>query len=57
MVVMGRVTAPFGVKGWVKIEPYTESPESLKSFAAPVEARQLPMEPSAPLPPGETILR
>lgn len=33
LIVVGRILAPYGVKGWVKIEPYTESPESLKSFA------------------------
>src|SRR4051812_39163627 len=32
LIVVGRVLAPYGVKGWVKIEPYTESPESLQSF-------------------------
>jgi len=26
---MGRVSAPFGVKGWVKIEPFTETIDSL----------------------------
>jgi len=26
---MGRVAAPFGVKGWVKITPFTESPATL----------------------------
>ena len=26
---MGRILAPFGVKGWVKVETYSESPESL----------------------------
>lgn len=29
MVAMGRVTAPYGVKGWIKIQPYTETLESL----------------------------
>ena len=33
LIVVGRVLAPYGVKGWVKIEPYTESPESLQDFA------------------------
>src|SRR5258706_6987239 len=32
MVLLGRVLAPFGVKGWVKVEPFTESPESLRAF-------------------------
>jgi 16S rRNA processing protein RimM len=29
---MGRVAAPFGVKGWVKITPFTESPAALASY-------------------------
>ncbi len=29
MIVMGRVSAPFGVKGWVKVQPYTEKVDSL----------------------------
>lgn len=29
---MGRVRAPFGVKGWVKVEPYTETVESLLAY-------------------------
>lgn len=32
MVVMGQVTAPFGVQGWVKIHSYTETPASLLEF-------------------------
>ncbi|MBM3345934.1 MAG: 16S rRNA processing protein RimM [Betaproteobacteria bacterium] len=32
MVVLGRVLAPYGVKGWLKVEPFTESPEGLRSF-------------------------
>jgi 16S rRNA processing protein RimM len=32
MVVMGHVGAPFGVKGWVKIHPYTEALESLLDY-------------------------
>ncbi len=28
-VVMGRVIAPFGVKGWLKIRPFTEKPDGL----------------------------
>ena len=33
MVLLGRVLAPFGVKGWVKVEPFTESPDTLRSLA------------------------
>ncbi len=33
MVLLGRVLAPYGVKGWVKVEPFTESPETLRFFS------------------------
>lgn len=29
MVVLGRVSAPFGVRGWVKIQLFSQSPEHL----------------------------
>ncbi len=29
---MGRVAAPFGVKGWVKVQPYSEDPDALMDF-------------------------
>jgi 16S rRNA processing protein RimM len=29
---MGRVAAPFGVKGWVKIAPFTESPATFARY-------------------------
>jgi 16S rRNA processing protein RimM len=29
---MGRITAPFGVKGWVKLQPFTAAPESLLAY-------------------------
>jgi 16S rRNA processing protein RimM len=29
---MGRITVPFGVKGWVKIHPFTQTPESLLAY-------------------------
>lgn len=29
MIVMGRVSAPFGVKGWVRVQPYTEKIDNL----------------------------
>lgn len=32
MVVMGRVAIPYGVKGWVKIQPFTESVDSLLDY-------------------------
>jgi len=34
LLLVGRVLAPYGVKGWVKVEPYTASPESLRGFGA-----------------------
>jgi 16S rRNA processing protein RimM len=34
LVVMGRVLGPFGVRGWVKIEPFSEEPETLTRFTA-----------------------
>jgi 16S rRNA processing protein RimM len=32
LVVMGRVRAPYGVRGWVKVEPFTEHPENLLDY-------------------------
>jgi 16S rRNA processing protein RimM len=32
MVVMGRIIAPFGVKGWVKIVPATAEPDALQKY-------------------------
>lgn len=29
---MGRVLAPFGVKGWVKVDCFTESPANLRNY-------------------------
>jgi 16S rRNA processing protein RimM len=31
---MGRVGAPHGVKGWVRVVPYTESPDTLERYPA-----------------------
>jgi 16S rRNA processing protein RimM len=31
---MGRIGAPFGVKGWVHVEPFTTQPEALLSHAS-----------------------
>lgn len=33
MVVLGRIVAPYGVKGWVKVEPFTESVGTLLNHA------------------------
>jgi 16S rRNA processing protein RimM len=32
MVIMGRIAAAQGIKGWVKIQPYTEYPDSLLDY-------------------------
>ncbi len=32
MVVMGQVFAPYGIKGWIKVLPYTETIDSLLDF-------------------------
>ena len=29
---MGRITGAFGIRGWVKIQSYTETPESLTAY-------------------------
>jgi 16S rRNA processing protein RimM len=29
---MGRIVAPYGVKGWVRIEPYSAEPDSLSAY-------------------------
>ncbi|MCP5279840.1 MAG: ribosome maturation factor RimM [Thiobacillus sp.] len=31
-VVMGRVAAPYAVKGWIKVQPFTEYPDSLLDY-------------------------
>lgn len=32
LVVMGRIGVPFGVKGWIKVHPFTETPGALLSY-------------------------
>jgi len=32
LIVMGRIVAPYGLKGWVRIEPYSEIPHSLSAY-------------------------
>jgi 16S rRNA processing protein RimM len=32
MIVMGRVSAPFGIKGWIKVQPFSEKTDSLFQF-------------------------
>jgi len=34
IAVMGRIVAPFGVKGWVKLKVFTETPDSLLNYPA-----------------------
>jgi 16S rRNA processing protein RimM len=34
MVVMGRVAAPFGVKGWIKVQPFTQTLDGLLQYPA-----------------------
>jgi 16S rRNA processing protein RimM len=34
MVVMGRVRAPFGIKGWVKVQPFTHEVDGLLGYPA-----------------------
>ena len=29
---MGRISAPFGIKGWVKIQPFTQTADGLKRY-------------------------
>ena len=29
---MGRIVAPYGLKGWVRIEPYSPDPDSLSAY-------------------------
>ena len=31
---MGRIVGPFGVAGWLKVKPFTESPDALGEFDA-----------------------
>lgn len=39
-VALGRITGPFGVRGWVKVVSYTEPPEQILDF--PVWRADLP---------------
>jgi len=32
MVVMGRVSAPHGVKGWIKVQPFTQEIDGLLGY-------------------------
>ncbi|MGB5306099.1 MAG: ribosome maturation factor RimM [Gammaproteobacteria bacterium] len=32
-LVMGRIAGPFGVKGWLRVTPFTETPDSLLEYS------------------------
>jgi len=32
LVTMGRVVAPYGIKGWIKIQPFTQQPRDLLDY-------------------------
>lgn len=34
MIVMGRVGAPFGIKGWIKVQPFTQAVDGLLEHPA-----------------------
>jgi 16S rRNA processing protein RimM len=34
LVVMGRVVAPYGIKGWLKIQPFTQQQRNLLDYPA-----------------------
>jgi 16S rRNA processing protein RimM len=34
MLVVGKITGCYGIKGWVKIRPYTENPDNFVGFGA-----------------------
>ncbi len=38
-VIVGKIGAPYGVKGWVKINSYTETPEGNFGLRAMVSWR------------------
>ena len=44
IVVMGRLLAPFGIKGWVRLKPFTAAPETLLAYKtwwlAPDESKE-----------------
>ena len=33
-VVLGKVGAPYGIKGWLKPTPYTDDPEGIFNYAS-----------------------
>ncbi|MEZ5503680.1 MAG: ribosome maturation factor RimM [Halioglobus sp.] len=47
LLVVGRITGCYGIKGWVRIHPYTESPETFVKFGAWQLQRRGALEPVA----------
>ena len=33
LIEVGHITGPFGVNGWVKVKPYTQSPENILDYS------------------------
>lgn len=44
-IVVGRITAPFGVKGWVKVHSYTDPPENIFRYGRLCRRRGGQLEP------------
>ena len=45
MLVVGKITGCYGIKGWVKIHPYTEPPENFLGFGNWMLKRRGGLEP------------
>lgn len=45
MLVVGKITGCYGIKGWVKIRPYTETPDNFVGFGAWYLARRGEFQP------------
>jgi 16S rRNA processing protein RimM len=45
MLVVGKITGCYGIKGWVKIRPYTETPDNFVGFGAWYLARRDKFQP------------
>lgn len=44
-IVVGRITAPFGIKGWVKIHSFTDPPENIFRYGRLYRRRGGQLEP------------
>lgn len=42
VILLGRIVAPFGVHGWIKIQPYTAEPEGLLVYESFLVGREQP---------------